>query len=258
MRIVLFTIDDVEFVPRLLDPFLRQRAHEVVGAYLANGVFDWPRLRRKAAFFLKNRYPFCISTGDWLRFAGAVGRARLVGINGHRSIHSYLARYGIATQRIRDINALASIAHFTALSPDLFLFAPFGQIARSPFLQIPRLGVYNVHLGKLPEHRGGLSAFWVLRFGDALAGATVHRCSSRVDEGDIVEEVRIPVGSAQSMKELMTRTVDAVAPALARAVDRIESGDWAPIDRSKRPSGYYSYPSRADFAAFYGRNCRLI
>jgi folate-dependent phosphoribosylglycinamide formyltransferase PurN len=258
MRIALFTVNDVDFVLRLLDPLLRQRGHQVVGAYLSNAILDWKRLRRRAGFFIRNRYPFCISTGDWLRFSNALVRSRLKGVHGHRNISDYLASYGISSRRVRDINAPESLDYFKSLNADLFLFAPFGQIAQPPFLNIPRLGVYNVHLGKIPEHKGALSAFWVLRFGHELAGASIHKCASKVDEGDIVEEIRLPVASTRSMKELMFRTVDATAPALVRAVGRIEAGGWTPVDTFGRETGYFFYPARSDFAEFYRRKCRLI
>src|SRR5215470_1306476 len=102
MRIVLFTVDDVDFVPPILGPLLKQRGSQIVAAFLSNAVLDWPRLRRRARFFFENKYPFCISAGDWKRFIVAQARARLFGRNGYRSVRQYLQSFGVSCQSIDD------------------------------------------------------------------------------------------------------------------------------------------------------------
>jgi methionyl-tRNA formyltransferase len=139
----------------------------------------------------------------------------------------------------------------------VFVFLLFDKIAGPKFLSLPRLGTFNLHMGKLPEHRGGLSAFWVLRFGDDEAGATLHRAVPELDAGEIVAEVRLPVRT-KSMHELMKETFSAAGPMVVRALDRIEAGHWTPVDTAGRPTGYYYIPTREDFRAFYARGCRLI
>ncbi|MCH7860615.1 MAG: hypothetical protein IH998_02760, partial [Proteobacteria bacterium] len=93
-----------------------------------------------------------------------------------------------------------------ALNADLFLFCPFDRIAGPKFLEIPRIGTFNLHLGKLPEYRGGLHAFWVLRQGDPEAGATIHRVTTELDAGDVVAEKRFPV-TTRCMRTLMADTM---------------------------------------------------
>ena len=102
-----------------------------------------------------------------------------------------------------------------------------------------------------------MSAFWVLRFGDKEAGATLHRAVLKLDAGEIVGEVRLPV-ETRSMKKLMTQTFRAAGQMVADSIDRLEAGTWTAIDSRGRPEGYYLLPSRDDFREFYRRGCRLI
>jgi folate-dependent phosphoribosylglycinamide formyltransferase PurN len=251
VRIVLFTVENAEFGPLVLGPVLDRRGPEVVGAFVSRSLFSWPWLRKRAGFLIRNRYPFCIRPGDWARYA----RKALAGRR--RTVVGYLRDRGIAADYLDEIRSEATRERLRRLDADVFLFLLFDKIGGPKFLSIPRLGTFNLHMGKLPEHRGGLSAFWVLRFGDVEAGATLHRAVPELDAGEIIDEIRIPVRT-NSMNELMTATAAAAGPMVAQALDRIETGHWAPLDTSGRPVGYYYVPASDDFRAFYARGCRLI
>jgi folate-dependent phosphoribosylglycinamide formyltransferase PurN len=251
MRIVLFTVENDEFVPMVLDPVLDRRGSEIVAAFVSRSLFSWSWIWKRAGFMIRSRYPFCIRAGDWARYFDKALRRQ------SRTVVGYLRSRGIAAEYISEIRSEAIRARLKGLDADVFLFQLFDKIGGPKFLSIPRLGTFNLHMGKLPEHRGGLSAFWVLRFGDAEAGATLHRAVPELDAGEIVAEVRIPVHT-NSMHELMVATATAAGPMVVQALDRIEAGNWQHVDTSARPQGYYYLPGRDDFRAFYARGCRLI
>lgn len=251
MRIVLFTVENSDYVPALLAPTLEKHGPNIVAAFVSRGpVRKWIK---RARFLVRNRYPFCIRLGDWLRYAQLQFTARP---NGTPSMLEFLRRRGVHAEPIAEIRTEQTRRKLAALDPDVFLFCPFDRIAGPKFLSIPKLGTFNVHLGKLPEYRGGLSAFWVLRRGDPEAGATFHEVTRELDAGQIVAEVRIPV-STRSMHELMAETARTAGPMVADALDRIR-GAYTPIDKTGRQEGYYSLPTYQDFQEFYARGCRLI
>jgi folate-dependent phosphoribosylglycinamide formyltransferase PurN len=255
-RIVLFTVDDLDFVPVLLDPVIARWGPAIVKAYVSRSLFDFKFFRKKATELLRAGYPFCIRLGDLVGFvrmkvAGG-GRSR-----GARNMVDYLRKKGIDAEYVTEIHSENALARFRALNGDIFLFAAFDKIAKPPFLSIPRIGTFNTHMGKLPEHRGGLSAFWVLRFGDAEAGITVHRAVEKLDAGEIVAETRFPV-TTTSMFALMHETFQRGAETINTALTRLTEGGWTPVDTAGRPTGYFRIPERKDFREFYRRGCRLI
>jgi folate-dependent phosphoribosylglycinamide formyltransferase PurN len=256
MRIVLFTIEDSVFMPSLLRPIVQQRRSEIVAAFISRSIYGWRFMRRHFLFMLRNRYPFCIRTRDWRRFAAsrlnAWGRPR-----GKHAILDALRAEGIAAEYIKEVRSEAARERLRALDADVFLFCPFDKIVGPKFLAIPRLGTYNLHLGKLPEYRGGLHAFWVLRFADQEAGTTVHRVTTELDAGDIIAERRFPV-TTNNMRQLMFETMQAAGPAVLEALDRIQAGNCDPVDVCNRPVRYFMLPAREDFEAFYQRGCCLL
>jgi len=253
MRIVLFTLDDPNFVPQLLAPLLEAREQDIVAVFISKSIFDWGFIKKRVGFFFRNGYPFCIRWSDWVLFLRNTFRRN----GGPANTKAYFDQKGISAEYIKEIRTEATRAKLRDLNPDLFLFCPFNRIAGPKFLAIPRLGTFNMHLGKLPEHKGGLSAFWVLRFGDTEAGASLHRVIERIDEGELIGEVRLPVRT-KVMAELMKQTTKAAGLMLVDAINRIEANRANPIAIAGRPEGYYFLPTWNDFREFYRRGCRLM
>jgi methionyl-tRNA formyltransferase len=70
-----------------------------------------------------------------------------------------------------------------------------------------RLGAIGVHPSLLPRHRGPNPFFWAIDAGDERTGVSVHRLTERYDDGDVLEQIAIPVGERDAWQ-------------LARALDR--------------------------------------
>jgi hypothetical protein len=234
-------------------PLIAAHKDKIVKVFVSRSHFDVNFLKKKFWFFLSNRYPFCIRFGDMFRFAcwkiGSAFRYPLT-IDHYRGL-------GLDADYIDRINTDSTQEQLRALDADIFLFALFDKIAKQPFLAIPRVGTYNLHMGMLPEYRGGLSAFWVLRDASPLAGATLHEAVARLDDGDIVAETRFPVATT-SMKRLMDETFRKAGVMMLEGVERILAGAVQPVSKAGRPENYLYIPTAADFRAFYRRGCRLI
>ena len=257
MKIVIFCIDDLFFVPELLEGVIKEYSNCIVKAYVSKSLFSLKKLRRKLPFFIKNGYPFCIKISDLMRYACWRLRLKLFGHQGHRSLLGYFHSKGVTAEYIHDINDPDVLRYLESLEADVFLFVPFDKIAKTPFINIPKRGVFNVHLGKLPDYRGGLSAFWVLCKGDLLAGASMHRVVEKIDAGALIAEVRLDV-KTNNMRKLMTETVRNSSQMIVQGLKRIENNPDFVIDVAGRENRYFLYPELKDFHAFYRRGCQLI
>src|ERR1700735_2183549 len=61
--------------------------------------------------------------------------------------------------------------------PDLLLVLGFNWRLPPEVLELPRLGVLNIHPSALPMYRGPSPVQWAVRNGDPSMGITVHRMS---------------------------------------------------------------------------------
>jgi len=254
-RVVIFTVDHLEYSSLVLKPLLEKHGDTVIKIYVSKSLFDWRFLRKRFWFFIKNGYPFCIRFGDLIRYIR--WRVQNSSLHGYRNMVDYLRAAGYETEYISEIQSEFSLAQIRDLRADIILFALFDKIAPQAFLNIPKIGVFNIHLGMLPEYRGGLSSFWVLRFGESVAGATMHEAVARIDSGDIIAEIRFPI-RANSMKGLMDETVEKTGLMIVEGIDRLIDGNPQPIPTNNRPERYFLIPTHNDFIEFYRRGNRLI
>jgi len=123
-----------------------------------------------------------------------------------RNLREVAAVYGFPVVTCNDQNVPESIACLKEWSPDLIIFTG-GNILRKPLLDIPRLGVLNVHLGLLPEIRGMSSPEWSL-LKHVPVGVTIHYMDAGIDTGPILQRCEFP-GEAQceSLSDLRNRLI---------------------------------------------------
>ena len=253
MKIVLFTINDTDYVPVLNEKLLQKFGGSIVKVYISKSFFSLKEIAKKYKFLIKNRYPFCIKTHDLFSYF----KWKIIPIKKKQPLINYFKSKEIKASYIKDVNSFSFHQELKNIQPDIVIFNPFDKIVNKEFLSIPSIGTYNVHLGKLPEYKGGLSSFWVLRYGDSIAGATLHEVNEKIDAGNIIEEIRFK-HNCKSMKELMDQTTNIASEMIVKGVDKIINSRTVKISKDGRASSYNYYPTAEDIKEFYKKGNRLI
>jgi folate-dependent phosphoribosylglycinamide formyltransferase PurN len=120
-------------------------------------------------------------------------------------------------------NAPDSIALLRQWSPDLIVFAG-GNILRKQLLEVPPLGVLNVHLGLLPEIRGMSSPEWSL-LTEIPVGITIHYIDAGIDTGPILQRYEFPEAArCESLNDLRNRLIAFGVEKLAEVVAGLDQG----------------------------------
>jgi folate-dependent phosphoribosylglycinamide formyltransferase PurN len=140
-----------------------------------------------------------------------------------RSLREVAAVYDFPVAVCKDPNAPDSIARMRALSPDLIVFAG-GNILRKQLLDVPRLGVLNVHLGILPEVRGMNTPEWSL-LNHVPVGVTIHYIDAGIDAGPILQRCELPdAPRCESLSDLRNRLIAFGVEKIAEVVAGLERG----------------------------------
>ena len=80
-----------------------------------------------------------------------------------------------------------------ALAPDLIVTCAYGQILPEEILQFPKYGCINVHASLLPKLRGGAPIHHAIIDGYKETGITIMYMSKKMDQGDILTQVKTPI-----------------------------------------------------------------
>jgi hypothetical protein len=148
-----------------------------------------------------------------------------------RNLREAAALYKFPVSFCANQNAPASIERLQAWSPDLIVFTG-GNILRQELLNVPRLGVLNVHLGLLPEVRGMSSPEWSL-LTNVPAGITIHYMDSGIDTGPILQRYEFPhTNQCKSLSDLRHQLI---AYGIEKCVEVVAALDRGAVSATPQP-----------------------
>ena len=131
---------------------------------------------------------------------------------------------------------------FGNLAPDLAVVVAYGRLMPQAMLDIPRLGVINVHASLLPRWRGAAPVHRAILAGDRETGITIMRVVLALDAGPMIDRVATPIDSNETSEALETRLADLGAGLLIPAIDRIASGTT--VNETPQDDSHATYAAR--------------
>ncbi len=111
-----------------------------------------------------------------------------------------------------------------ALGADVVVVASYGEILRTPVLELCQHGALNVHGSILPRWRGASPIQRAIAAGDAITGVSIQRMVLALDAGDVILSKEIPIGPDDTAADLFGRLAELGADAIVEALDAIDAG----------------------------------
>ena len=117
------------------------------------------------------------------------------------------------------------VHEIAALKPDLGVLADYGQIIPGRLLELPRLGILNLHPSLLPRHRGATPITAAIAAGDPRVGVTIIHMDEGLDTGPIVATIDWPATGRETTPQLEAFAAREAATLLGRTLDGWVSGE---------------------------------
>lgn len=167
------------------------------------------------------------------------------------------AAHGIPIHLAPTFNEDSVYAAIQAHRPDFLFSFYFREMIQARFLELPRLGAYNLHGSLLPKYRGRAPINWVLVKGETETGVTLHAMTPKPDDGHIVAQARLPIAWDETALSLTDKAARAGRDLVRGAVPGLVDGSIQRLDqKSLGPSTYFGgrkpADSRLDFAMTVG------
>lgn len=118
-------------------------------------------------------------------------------------------------ERIRRPDVVEQLA---AMKPHAMVVVGYGQIIPQSIIDIPPLGIINVHASLLPKYRGAAPIQWAIANGETRTGVTTMRIDAGLDTGDMLLKWETQIGPEENALELGRRLADAGAELLVRTL----------------------------------------
>ncbi len=260
MRIIIMTQQEHLFLPEALSRVCRAESDAICAIVTAPAMSTH---RGPLRGFLRHLRLF--GWRDTARLCARIATARLCARLGRSdrqgrpcSMQAVAEEFDIEYHHVPDVNGPEFGALCDRLQPDLLVSMSCPQIIRPATRQRFARGCINVHGSPLPKYRGLMPAFWVLRNGESETAATVHDLVDRLDDGEILQQRRVPIRPTDTWESLVRRTKAVGAAALIDVIGQIRTGS---VQRRANPdsqASYYSFPTAADAQVFRSAGRRFL
>lgn len=127
------------------------------------------------------------------------------------------------------------IEELKALKADLQIVVAFRMLPEIVW-SMPPLGTFNAHASLLPKYRGAAPINWAVINGETETGITTFFLKHKIDTGDIIQQVRIPIEETDNVEvvhdklmvlsgKLVTETVDNIITGTIKAIPQDQFKD---------------------------------
>ncbi len=145
---------------------------------------------------------------------------------------------------LRDAEAQRDLSGFGA---DVFLVAGYGRLLPAAVLDMPPLGVLNVHPSLLPRHRGPSPVATAILEGDRETGVTVMLLDEGMDTGPVLaQSAPVEIGPSTTGSSLTERLFEIGASLLVSTLARWVSGEIEPRPQDESRATVSRLLKRAD------------
>lgn len=211
---------------------------------------------------VNSKYSLDNQIGNYFKWFGFFQCAKMGGVTVGREIKKYLDRLmgyrlahgycsvrdvakanGIPHRVITQSNDLEYVQHIRDMNVDLIISYSAPQIIKEELLNTPKYGVINVHGSLLPDFQGCLPSFWHLYCGEKTGGATVHYMSTKIDDGDIIEQGSVDLSDCKTMFQEIKRTKALGGELMVKAIQEIADGTVKRRKNETEKGRYFTWPT---------------
>jgi methionyl-tRNA formyltransferase len=173
-----------------------------------------------------------------IRITGVVTAPDRPGGRGQRSRATPVAArardLGLAVIKAASIRTPDIADRIRQLRPVVGVLADFGLIVPSAILDVPPLGILNVHPSLLPRHRGATPVRATIAAGDPEAGVTIIRMDAGIDSGPILAAAAWPLTGHERAPDLEGAAARRGAELLVRTLGPWLAGSLVPTAQDER------------------------
>lgn len=132
-------------------------------------------------------------------------------------------RLGLPVHQPERVRRPEVVEQLRALSPEAMVVVGYGQIIPQAILDIPPMGIINVHASLLPKYRGAAPIQWAIARGETHTGVTTMKIDAGLDTGDMLLRWETEIGPEETAVDVGNRLAVAGADLLVRTLAELRS-----------------------------------
>jgi methionyl-tRNA formyltransferase len=141
------------------------------------------------------------------------------------------AALGLPVDQPSKITAPVVFEGLRAIGAEVIVVVGYGKIIPQAIIDLPRLGVVNLHASVLPKYRGAAPINWAIINGETVTGVTTMQIDAGLDTGAMLLKEEIPILPDDDAITLGRRMAPIGAALLATTLDQLECGAIRPVSQ---------------------------
>ncbi len=149
-------------------------------------------------------------------------------------------------------------ARLSALAPDYFVVAAFGQILSQRMLDIPNKYPVNIHASLLPKYRGAAPIQAAIRNMEKMTGITTMVMAKDLDAGDMLLQAATPIHPEDTAQNLHDRLSAMGADLIITTIDQLNSNRLTPTPQDHDKASYAPMLKKQDGCIDWALSSRQV
>lgn len=141
---------------------------------------------------------------------------------------------GLPVRQPERVRRPEEVAELAALQPECIIVVGYGQILPQTIIDIPRLGILNVHASLLPKYRGAAPIQWAIADGQTTTGVTIMQIDAGLDTGPMLLRAETPIGEQETAPELAERLAQMGAQLCVQAIAGLAAGTLSAVPQNQQ------------------------
>ncbi len=167
-------------------------------------------------------------------------------------------RLGLPVFQPERIKRPEAVEYLRLVAPEAMVVVGYGQIIPQSILDIPPLGILNVHASLLPKYRGAGPIQWSIVNGETVTGVTIMRIDAGLDTGPMLLKAETAIGADETAVELGRRLSTMGADLLVEALDALARGRAVPEPQDSAQATYAPLLKKEDGRIDWSRSAAEI
>ena len=175
------------------------------------------------------------------------------------AVKVWASERGLDIRTPDDLRSRDTLDHLASTHASIFVVAAYGRILPPAVLDIPRLGVVNIHPSLLPRYRGPSPVQTAILDGVSETGVTIMKLDEGMDTGMILRASGpVPLNGTERAGELMTRMFSLGAKMLPDVLLDLSSGQLTPVPQDDSLASVTKMVRRSNGAVDWRRPARHL
>ncbi|MBU2566295.1 methionyl-tRNA formyltransferase [Patescibacteria group bacterium] len=161
-------------------------------------------------------------------------------------IKSLAEKRGIEVFQFEKLKSDEAYQKLSSLTADVFVVVSYGQIIPQRVINIPKMGVINLHGSLLPRWRGASCVQAAIATGDEESGVTIMKIDALMDHGPILHKEVEPIRANDTGGMLFRRLSSIGSEVLPDVLDDYLKGTISPTEQNHDLATYCKILKRED------------